>query len=166
MRRPLRSSRALRSRRWRRAACNGRRAMVNVRSVSACAAAAAMLVAIGCEHNESREPVAGTAPTQGVTNEQNAATEPVVRQLAEARCAHEQQCNNIGDGKKYATNDVCLDQTHGNLANDLNAYNCPKGIDQRALDKCIASLRASDCNISLSRLAQERDCRSGAMCMK
>jgi hypothetical protein len=143
--------------------------MLNGRSASGWAAAAGLaltMVVIGCEHAETRTPVAGTAPVEGVTNQQNAAAERVVERLAYARCDHEQACKNIGNGRKYVTSEVCMDQVRGNTANDLNAYNCPRGIDQKALDTCLEALRSSGCNFSLDALNRDNNCRSGAMCMK
>lgn len=142
--------------------------MINVRSASAWVLTAGVLLAIGCEHTDSSvQPVAGTAPPPGVTNRQNAATERVVESVSYARCDHEQACNNVGDGKRYATRNVCMDQIRGDTANQLNAYNCPHGIDQQALDKCLSSLRApGNCGFSLSNMLGQSDCRDSALCLK
>ena len=90
----------------------------------------------------------------------------VVNELATARCDREQSCNNVGHGQKYASRDVCMDQMRGSLANDLNAANCPSGIDQPAVDKCMAAIRAEDCGHPLDTLARLEKCRTSALCMK
>jgi hypothetical protein len=137
-----------------------------IQSASTWLAVGGVLFAIGCEHSSAGEPVVGTAPSYGATNKQSAATDKVVDELTEARCAHEQRCNNIGNGRKYATYEVCNDQVRGGAANDLNAYNCPRGIDQAGLNRCLASLEGGDCNLSFNRVSQIVDCRAGNMCMK
>jgi hypothetical protein len=144
--------------------------MLNLRNASACAVAAGVALAtaaVGCERNPTYpQAVSGTGPSEGVTNAQNAATERVVDRLAYARCDHEQMCNNIGNGRKYATRDVCMDQVRGNANNDLNAYNCPRGINRGAFNACISALRSGQCNFSLDTISRENDCRSGTLCMR
>lgn len=140
--------------------------MVNVRSATAWVLTAGVLLAVGCEHANNSQAVAGTAPPEGVTNEQNAATQGVVDQISYARCDHEQTCNNIGEGRKYATREVCMDQVRGDTANQLNAYNCPRGIDQKGLNSCLSSLRSGDCGVSLDTITRESNCRDHSLCMK
>jgi hypothetical protein len=123
-----------------------------------------VLLAIGCEHQQSaQEPVAGTAPPMGVTNQQQAAAGRVVDRLTHARCEHEQTCNNIGNGRRYATVTVCMDQMRGASANQLTAYNCPRGIDENRLDMCLASLRTGQCG---GFLQSSPGCNDSDLCIK
>jgi hypothetical protein len=148
------------------AACTEPLVMATIRSVSAWVATGAVLLAIGCERSASREPVAGTASPYGVTSRQSAATEAVVERLALARCSREQRCNNIGDVQRYPTYQVCVDRVRASVASDLNAYDCPHGIDQNALETCVRSLQTGDCRLSVSRLEQEVACRGRALCTR
>jgi len=121
--------------------------------------ATGLLVACG---GATQEPaVAGT----GVTNPQKADS-TVVSRLSAARCDREQGCSNVGAGKKYASRDVCMDQMRGSLANDLNAYECPHGIDEGQLDRCMTAIRSEECSHPLDTISRMDKCRTGALCMK
>lgn len=144
--------------------------MKTTRAILTFTAVAGLLAGIvaGCAHHETtaRAPVPGTEAPSGVTSQQNAADQRVVEQLAGARCDHEQTCNNVGTGQKYASRDACLQKVRASTASDLNAYACPRGIDASGLNHCLAAIRAEQCGFSLDTLARENDCRSGALCMK
>jgi hypothetical protein len=114
----------------------------------------------------ARTPVAGSEPPVGVVEAQNEADRRVVDRIATARCDHEEQCDRVGQGKKYATRDVCQTQLHSDTMKDLNAQSCPKGIDQSAVDHCLGAIQAQPCSSLLGTLTQMTDCRVGSMCMK
>jgi hypothetical protein len=118
-----------------------------------------LLVACGGAHQEPA--VSGT----GVSSAQRADS-AIVGQLAGARCDREQRCNNVGAGQKYASQNVCMDQMHGSLANDLNTYECPRGIDESQLDRCMTAIRSEECSHPLDTIARMEKCRTGALCMK
>jgi hypothetical protein len=104
-------------------------------------------LALGCEHTEDRNVVTsepGPAPTRDAS---------VVARLSNARCDREAACDNIGDGKKYASQQVCLDKMRGGIANDINSYQCPRGNEE-----CGAH--------PIEAITRMDKCRSGAMCMK
>jgi hypothetical protein len=142
--------------------------MKTIRSVGALSIATGLLLAIGCAQHPSQSAVAapGTPPPTGVTNAQNASDTRIVDQLASAHCDHEATCDNLGPGKKYMSRQVCIDQSRGSIAQDLNAYSCPGGIDQGALDGCLASLRQQGCSSSFTHLFSQDKCAAGALCMK
>lgn len=131
------------------------------------AAGLAVSVVVGCSHEQTPpRAVPGTQAPMGVTSQQNQADQRVVEQLASARCDREQNCKNIGNGQKYASREACMEQNRGSSTNDLNAYDCPRGIDATALDKCLSTIRKASCGLSLDNISLESDCRSGALCMK
>ncbi|MDP9000236.1 MAG: DUF6184 family natural product biosynthesis lipoprotein [Myxococcota bacterium] len=117
-----------------------------------------------CGGSNQEPAVSGT----GVTSAQTAqkADSAIVGKLAAARCDREQTCNNVGAGQKYASRDVCMDQMRGGLANDLNSYECPKGIDEAQLDKCMNGIRSEECSHPLDTISRMEKCRTGALCMK
>ncbi len=117
------------------------------------------LVACGGANQEPA--VAGT----GVANAQKVDS-TVVSRVSAARCDREQTCNNVGAGQKYATRDVCMDQMRGSLANDLNAYECPRGIDEYQLERCMTAIRSEECGHPLDTISRMAKCRTGALCMK
>jgi hypothetical protein len=110
--------------------------------------------------------VTGTPESPGVTNSQRGADMAVVDRLSAARCDQEQACNNIGPGAKYASRSVCMDQLHGSIANDLNAYECPRGLDSAGVDRCMAAIKSEECNHPFDTLTRYDKCRTGALCMK
>lgn len=126
---------------------------------------------LACGGANQGPPVAGTAatethPTTTTTAAANGADKSVVAQLSTARCDQEQTCNNIGDGQKYASRDVCMDKMKGDLGNDYNASDCPGGIDQSAVDRCMAAIKSEECSHPLDTMARQDKCRSGALCIK
>jgi len=112
-------------------------------------------------------PATGTPSSQTqVTSAQRNVDARVVDRLTAARCDQEEACKNIGPGAKYVSRDVCADQVRGSIANDLNGYNCPRGIDSEALDRCMAALKSEECNHPFDTLTRYDNCRTGALCMK
>jgi hypothetical protein len=142
--------------------------MKTIRTVGAMSLAAGLLAAIGCARHPSQTAAAvpGTQPPPGVMSQQNEAQMRVVDQLTNARCDHEQTCKNIGPGQKFVSRETCVDQVRGTMANDINAYNCPRGIDQQALDHCLSSLRSEECSFSFNRLFSENACGATSLCIK
>lgn len=111
--------------------------------------------------------VTGTAePPASPTGSQKGADTAVVDRLAEARCDQEQGCKNIGASAKYVSRAVCMDQLRGSIANDLNTYNCPGGLDSAGVDRCMAAIKSEECNHPFDTLTRYDKCRTGALCMK
>jgi hypothetical protein len=120
-----------------------------------------LLVACGGSDANTQPEYPGT----GVTNAQRVDSS-VANRLAEARCDREQTCNNVGAGQKYTSRAVCIDQMRGSLANDLNAYECPRGIDDAQLHECMTAIRTEECGHPFDTLSRMEKCRTGALCMK
>lgn len=110
--------------------------------------------------------VTGTPESPGVTEPQKGADMAVVDRLTEARCDQEQTCKNIGPGAKFVSRSTCTEQIHGSIANDLNAYNCPRGLDSAGVDRCMAAIKSEECNHPFDTLTRYDKCRTGALCMK
>ncbi|AKT36576.1 DUF6184 family natural product biosynthesis lipoprotein [Chondromyces crocatus] len=85
-------------------------------------------------------------------------------QIAQARCEQMQRCGNIAQGKKYANMDACLSEVRRDWQEELNAYECPGGYDQKELSECLSELRNETCNSPLSRLSSVVACRSSDIC--
>jgi hypothetical protein len=102
----------------------------------------------------------------GVTNAQKIDTN-VVEELAIARCDREQSCNNVGvPHAKYASRNVCLAAMRGDMAPSLNGYDCPGGIDQKSLDRCLNAIHDEGCGRPLDTLSRFERCRSSNLCLK
>jgi hypothetical protein len=124
-----------------------------------------MLLACGAA-NEGPA-VTGTPESQaGVTSSQRTADKDIVDRLATARCDQEQGCKNIGPDAKYASRSVCNDQIRGSIGNDLNAYNCPRGLDRDGVDRCMGAIKSEECSHPFDTLTRFDKCRNGALCMK
>jgi hypothetical protein len=114
---------------------------------------------LGCERTEDRNvATADPASTHDTA---------VVDRLSSARCDREAACDNVGDGKKYASQQVCMDKMRGGIANDINSYQCPRGIDGTAVQECLAAIGNEECGAHpIEAITRMDRCRSGAMCMK
>ncbi len=125
---------------------------------------------IACDRNSqegfSHERTGGAPPSKGATNMQPTVDSATVGRIATTRCDREQACNNIGGGKTYVTRDACMDQMQGNIANELNSYNCPSGLNAQQVDGCLAAIHEEKCDHPLDTLSRLEKCRTGALCAK
>jgi hypothetical protein len=137
--------------------------------------ASAGTLIFGCAHNNQGTANNPPPPPPPPYNQPVGATNPmpngmdpaIVDRLASARCDREQSCDNVGDGKKFASRHVCMEQLRGSIGNDLNAYQCPSGINQSAVTYCVSAISAEECGAHpVETITRIDKCRSGAMCMK
>ncbi len=130
------------------------------------AVAGAMAACGGASHES---PAASGTPSRtsiGVANAQRADSR-IVERLAAARCDREVACNNVGGHHaKYASIDACLDDMRGSMGPELNGYDCPGGIDQGALDRCMDAIRDEGCGRPLDTLSRIDRCHTGNLCLK
>jgi hypothetical protein len=143
--------------------------MKTLHTLVAFALAGAGMLAIGCEHTDGGVAVSIPPPQPvGVTNVQPHSIDAfTVDRLASARCDREQSCDNVGEGKKYVSRHVCMEQLRGHIDNDLNAYQCPGGIDETAVTHCVSAIGAEECGAHpVEALTRIDKCRAGAMCLK
>ena len=124
----------------------------------------------GCEHNEGSNAAAvpdTRAGQYGATSAQaEAADTAIVDRLSTVRCERELSCNNIGQGRKYASLQVCTDQMRGAMANDLNSYKCPQGINRDQVEHCMAAIRNEQCDHPLDTITRMDKCRANQLCLK
>jgi hypothetical protein len=114
---------------------------------------------VGCQHTDDRS-AASVDPAQ-------AHDASVVGRLSSARCDREAACGNVGDGKSYASRQVCMDKLRGDTANDINSYQCPRGVDDAAVQDCLRAIGGEECGAHpIEAITRMDKCRSGAMCMK
>ena len=86
--------------------------------------------------------------------------------IAQGRCEREMRCNNVGAGKKFETKDACVSKLRKENQDDLNPKDCPGGIDQKALQDCMKSIRTDDCNNPFDELGRMTACRKGELCRR
>jgi hypothetical protein len=87
-------------------------------------------------------------------------------QIADARCQRERQCGNIGADKTYSSLQDCLARIQGDWKEDLNARQCPGGINQRELNQCLEQVRSEACANPFDTLARVTECTSRQICIE
>lgn len=141
--------------------------------------AACLLAAAACSRSErtvDRERVGQTGmgtTTEGRTGETTVTganvgklgNDVAIRRIVEARCARETTCMNVGAGKHYASSDACMNNIRGDMKDDLNANECPHGIDSKELDECLAAIKAESCNNPIEKLSRVAACRTSDLCL-
>lgn len=129
-------------------------------------AASAAFSIVGCSKESERGPAdgPGTAMADGMTPA--ARTRSAAEQLAQARCEREQQCGNIGADKTYSSAQDCTARIRSDWKDDLNARECPGGINQKELDECMQQIRGEACSNPFDTLARVTECTAGQICIE
>ena len=132
-----------------------------------CALCVGFISLVGCSndhepataHNEAMPaPVGQLTPAAG--------TRGATEQIAESRCQREEQCGNIGKDQKYSSSQDCLTRIRNDWKDELNARECPGGVNQKQLDECIKSIRDEACANPFDTLARLTECTSGQICIE
>jgi hypothetical protein len=87
-----------------------------------------------------------------------------VDSIAQARCAREERCKNLGPNHKYGSKAECVAGVRKDNAEDLNAEECKGGVDQKELGECLEAIRGEDCNNPLDTIGRLAACRTSDMC--
>jgi hypothetical protein len=90
--------------------------------------------------------------------------EAAVNSMSEARCEYEQRCGNVGQDRTYSDKDHCLTRFKGDFQKELNAWECPGGINRDELTECLTEIRNNDCNSPFDSLERVIACRSSDLC--
>lgn len=114
-----------------------------------------------CSHERGAE----TTTTTGVSV-LPAPNATAVSRIADARCAHERSCSNIGPGRHYLSIEACSQKTQANVMSDLNINDCPGGVAPKELDACVAAIEAESCGNVLDKVERITACRTSALCLK
>jgi hypothetical protein len=85
--------------------------------------------------------------------------------IAEARCAREQRCENVGGDQKYSSMQDCMATVRADWAEDLNARECPGGVNQTELTECLNAVRNEDCGNPFDSLSRVAECTTGQICV-
>ncbi len=130
---------------------------------------ATMGLLIACDRNNrdgwSHE-TTGVPSSNAATNMQPTVDSATVGRIATTRCDREQACNDIGGGKTYVSRDACMNQMQGSIANELNSYNCPSGLNAQKVDDCLSAIHEEKCDHPLDTLSRLEKCRTGALCAR
>ena len=112
-----------------------------------------------------REREQGTTTVTGA-NVAVTSNDTAISRIVAARCAREASCNNIGADKRYTSQDVCSQKLRVDMKDDLNANDCPHGVDQKELDECLAEIKGESCNNPIEMISRLAACRTSDMCLK
>lgn len=104
--------------------------------------------------------------TTTVTGARVSSNQAALDRIVTARCAREATCHNIGADKHYASTQACTDKIKADMADDLNAKDCPYGVDEKELDGCLAAIRKEDCGNPIDAISRLAACRTSDMCLK
>ena len=102
--------------------------------------------------------------TPGVTNAQKTDATIAAAKLADAKCKHAADCNEIGGDRTYASRDACISDNRGKAEDDLRASNCPHGIDASRLDACLSEVATESCSGFMSGFDRSMSCKTGSLC--
>ena len=117
-------------------------------------------LALACASN----PPPPTASTTGVTSAQKMDADIAAAKLADAKCRHASECNEIGGDRTYASRDACIAENRGKADEDLRATNCPHGIDASRISACISEVQTESCSGFMSGFNRSMTCKTSALC--
>jgi hypothetical protein len=92
--------------------------------------------------------------------------EGAIDRIVAARCAREAACNNVGADKHFTTRDACSVKVKSDMRDDLNAKDCPRGIDAKELNECLVEIKNEDCNNPIDMIGRLAACRTSDLCLK
>jgi len=121
----------------------------------------AAVLALACGKATGREPGAATTTGASASGGESAA-----QTLATARCDREETCRNVGSGKTYASRNACMDELRDKSRSELNVIDCPGGVDNAQLEKCLSEIRAEKCGNALDAITRLAACRTSALCVQ
>jgi len=121
--------------------------------------AALFIIASGCSRDTQHTASAANAEPPAAR-----ATSSASQSIAEARCARETRCDNVGGDKKYSTLEDCIVRIRTDWQDDLNARECPGGVNQHELDECLGEIRSEECGNPFDSLERIAACTSGQIC--
>lgn len=122
------------------------------------------LLAAACHKDESPPAADATSRDTTVGAQPRAETASATESIAESRCAREERCQNIGDNRKFSSADDCIARVRADWKDDLNARECPAGVNQPELRECLTEIRNEDCSSPFDTLSRVAACTSGQIC--
>lgn len=145
--------------------------MKTLSKLGAWAVGAGFISLVGCTKATEPEPLtaskAETSPPPAVTAMTPAArTKTAAEQIAQARCEREQQCGNIGNDQTYSSSQDCLARIQNDWKADLNARDCPGGVNEKELSECLAQVRSEACSNPFDTLARVTECTAAQICVE
>jgi hypothetical protein len=118
-------------------------------------------ITAACSNNPPPRAVETAAAEPAATAETRSASDSI----AEARCAREDRCNNVGDDRTYSSTQDCLARVRADWKDDLNAVDCPGGVNDAQLSECLTAVREEECSSPLDTLSRVAECTAAQICI-
>ncbi len=133
-----------------------------------CALSAGSIYVVGCSKAHESPPASARNVDTSLPSTMAPAsrTRTAAEQIAQARCEREQQCGNIGKDQTYSSSQDCLARIQNDWKDELNARECPGGINEKELNECLTQVRAEACSNPFDTLARVTECTSGQICIE
>jgi uncharacterized protein DUF6184 len=132
---------------------------IALKSGLSCVGAVAFAL-LGCSNNQRPAESASA-----LAEEQQTESGSAIESLAEARCARESRCDNIGADKRYSSMEDCVARIREDWRADLDARACPSGINRPQLDECLNEVRAEECSSPFDTLERVAACTASQICI-
>ncbi|MBX3188893.1 MAG: hypothetical protein KF819_17875 [Labilithrix sp.] len=110
-------------------------------------ACAVLSMTANCQRGHETRP--GAAYTTGAQIQ--APAQPTIMnddaamRLAQARCRRESLCDNVGAFRRFPNHDACLREVFVETQETVVPEECPAGVDQIRLTRCIADVYSEKC---------------------
>jgi hypothetical protein len=145
-----------------------------------CAVFVAAPIALGgCERRETRTTTTESPPVAApptvrrdlppMSDELGIGGGPVaihdaIERIVGARCEREMRCGNVGADKKFSDDSNCRSEVMKDFHDDLNAEECPAGVDAKELNECLTEARNEDCGNPFDTIGRVVACRTSDIC--
>ena len=83
--------------------------------------------------------------------------------ISRVMCEHKQECDEIGEGKSRANMQACLTASQRQAHDQLDQLNCENGLDGKALDQCVKSVRIAECAL-VDSITKQDACSKQVLC--
>jgi hypothetical protein len=83
--------------------------------------------------------------------------------LGTASCERKQECDEIGDGKSHATQQACLMASRRHAHEELDKLSCENGLDNKAFESCLKSVRIAECAL-VDSITKQDACAKHTLC--
>jgi hypothetical protein len=131
-------------------------------AVSACNRSADRTASEPVRTDDGREIGAADEPALRPASRSGSAAESI----AEARCAREQRCANVGSDKKFSSHNDCMARIRDDWKDELNARECHGGVNQTELQECLGAIREEECNSPFDTLDRVTECTAASICIE
>jgi hypothetical protein len=157
--------------------------MDTTKTLTRCAVVAALgaFALAGCERRENRYESPSAGPAAPVDHPRTADRDiwpkndeavgggPVelgnaVDRIVGARCEREMRCGNVGADKKFSSQGSCVADVKKDFSDDINAEDCPAGVDSKELNECLTEARNEDCANPFDTIGRVAACRTTDIC--